>query len=449
MLQNHILAIRAVVLATVATITIVFGMSHSCSSQMNDPKCDSKAAIGLPDLSPFGYDLFFQVSQTTDKPNILLSPFSIASALALVLAGATPNSTCQTQIQSVLSISSHSQISSLSQQIIQPSSDADADTNIDDVGGGKAVQLTSANGLWIKESILKPYIEIAQDVHNSEVSPLPDTFDPIDAYISTKTNGMIKNILEGPIDGLTRAILINAIYFKGTWKDKFDRDLTKEGIFKNNIGEHRKAMFMEDTRKIQIATDIKELGQASIVSIEYGAEDASSFDGKKGDSAFCALFFLPPKNTSDSLSNVFSSLAKITKRGILGTTSLKDILVNNMQHKRVHLVLPRFRISYGTESLKPQLKSMGMHKAFGGEEGFLQMSEDPQLYLDDVFHKAVMEVTEEGTVASAATAAIMMSRSIPQPPKEMIFDRPFGMVVLHTPSMTPLFVARVDDPEFV
>lgn len=90
-----------------------------------------------------------------------------------------------------------------------------------------------------------------------------------------------------------------------------------------------------------------------------------------------------------------------------------------------------------------------MHKAFGGEEGFLQMSEDPQLYLDDVFHKAVMEVTEEGTVASAATAAIMMSRSIPQPPKEMIFDRPFGMVVLHTPSMTPLFVARVDDPEFV
>lgn len=120
-----------------------------------------------------------------------------------------------------------------------------------------------------------------------------------------------------------------------------------------------------------------------------------------------------------------------------------------MEQKRVNLVLPRFRICYGSTSLKPQLKDMGMHEAFDGGGGFLQMSEDPDLHLDDVFHKAMIEVTEEGTVAAAATAAIMMTRSMPAPPEEMIFNRPFGMVVLHNPSMTPLFVARVDDPEFI
>merc|ERR1719469_1463735 len=94
-------------------------------------------------------------------------------------------------------------------------------------------------------------------------------------------------------------------------------------------------------------------------------------------------------------------------------------------------------------------KIINEDESIGGKDQFLQMSEDPEVYLDDVLHKAVMEVTEEGTVAAAATAGIMMSRSIPKPPIDMIFDRPFGMVVLHTPSMTPLFVARVNDPDFI
>lgn len=417
-------------LITALTIAIVLGRSHSnksSSSQMNDLKYDSQVPIGSIDLSPFSYEMFHQVSKITDEPNILISPFSIASALALVLAGTTPNSACQSQIQSVLSVGSHSQIPSLSQQIMQLSND-----------GEKAVDLTSANGLWVKESILGPYLQVVRDVHDSEVAPIPDTFDPIDAYISEKTNGMIKDTLQGPIDDLTRAILINAVYFKGSWKDKFDEHLTEEGIFQTNTGENRKAMFMQYEKSIEIATDVKALGGASVVNIEYGREGA-----------FSALFFLPHEKTSESLSNVFSQLANMGKPESFSKISLKDVLEKNMSETKVKLVLPRFRISYGTTSLKSQLKSMGMHEAFDGSKGFLQMSEDPDLHLDDVLHKAVIEVTEEGTVASAATAVMMMTRSIPQPPEEMIFNRPFAMVVLHNPSMTPLFIARVDDPEFI
>lgn len=452
-------AMRLVLLAS-ATLTISFGIPTSqdtCDSEVDDPNCDSKLTLGLPNISPFSYDLFSRLSKTTEESNILLSPFSVASALALVLAGCTPESICQKQIRSVLSVRSHTQIPSLSQQIQQSSSS----TNLDDDSGGSggdrssgSIQLTSANGLWIEKSIMGSYIETARDVHGAKVAPLPDTFAPIDAYITAKTDGMIKNILEGPIDSLTRAILVNAVYFKGVWKTKFDPDETEEGTFKlHSWGKSRNAMFMKDTRNVKVAIGVKELGHASIISLEYGKENtnenASSFGGGGSGSSFCALFLLPPENTPESLSNVFTGLATLARNRLFGTISLGDILEKQMHDDRVRLLLPRFRISYGIKSLKPQLKSMGIHAAFDGKGEFMEMSNDPQVLLDDVLHKAVMEVTEEGTVAAAASAGVMKTKSIPPPPIDMTFDRPFGMVVLHTPSMTPLFVARINDPEFI
>lgn len=451
MLQN-LKSTRNIVLAVIVAIAMSAKIplpqklrNLFCSDMDDTASYISESPSDIPNLSAFGYELFLHVSKTTNEPNILISPFSIASALALVLAGATSDSTCENEIQSALSVNSHSQIPTLSRQILQSSSDTNPDG-----GEGDDIQLTSANGLWMAKSIMKSYTTIAQDVHDAKVSPLPDTFAPIDAFVAAKTNGMIKNMLEGPINPLTEAILINAVYFKGAWKTKFDLNNSQKGTFKSNSGgESRTAVFMEDTRSMKVATSVKELGYASIVSLEYGKSmnEDEAIGGNKVDSDFCALFLLPPENTSKSLSNVFSSLA-ILGKGRHGI-SLKDIFERKMDYNRVQLLLPRFRISYGTESLKPQLKSMGIQAAFGGKDQFLQMSEDPKVYLDDVLHKAVMEITEEGTVAAAATAGIMRTRSIPKPPIDMIFDRPFGMVVLHTPSMTPLFVARVDDPDFI
>jgi len=450
MLQKH-KAIGFIVLTFIVAITIGVAMSLNTplSQKSQNAACSNMDGTGSctsENISSFGYELFSHISSTTSEPNILISPFSIASALALVLAGATSDSACQSEIQSALSVNSHSQIPTLSREILQSSSD----TNADGGGGDEGIQLTSANGLWIAKSIMPSYTKIAQDVHDAKVSPLPDTFAPIDAFITAKTNSMIKNMLEGPIDPLTKAVLVNAIYFKGAWKTKFDPDKSEKGVFKSNSGgESCTAVFMKDTRSMKVATDVEEMGYASIVSLEYEKRinEDESIVGKESDSDFCALFLLPQENTSESLSNVFSSLATLSKDG--DGVSLRDVFERTMYNSRVNLLLPRFRISYGTKSLKPQLKSMGIQAAFGGNDQFLQMSEDSEMYLDDVLHKAVMEVTEEGTVAAAATAGIMMTRSMPRPPINMIFDRPFGMVVLHTPSMTPIFVARVNDPDFI
>ena len=109
-------------------------------------------------------------------------------------------------------------------------------------------------------------------------------------------------------------------------------------------------------------------------------------------------------------------------------------------------------------SLKPALLSLGLGPAFaaspktaGKAGGFSRLSPDPDAHLSDVLHKAVVEVTEEGTVAAAATAAVMATRSMamPAPPKEVTFDRPFVMAIEDAATGAPLFVGTVARPHFI
>ena len=87
------------------------------------------------------------------------------------------------------------------------------------------------------------------------------------------------------------------------------------------------------------------------------------------------------------------------------------------------------------------------------------MSNDPDVHLSNVLHKAVMEVTEEGTVAAAATVGLVMTRAMPRPNPVLRFDVPFGVLVVYNnkdgedgkdggSGYTPLFMGRVTDPEF-
>ena len=133
-------------------------------------------------------------------------------------------------------------------------------------------------------------------------------------------------------------------------------------------------------------------------------------------------------------------------RSILDYTIRKTL--DNLWPVEVNLYLPRFRLEWGVESLKSSLRSIGINSAFDGMNQFSGMSDDPLVHLDDVLHKVVMEVSEEGTTAAAATVSVIMSRSMPPPPETMRLDRPFLMMVLHVPTTTPLVLGKIGDPVF-
>jgi serpin B len=302
------------------------------------------------------------------------------------------------------------------------------------------------NGIWSK-SLKESYISIIENIHKAEANELPKSYDPIDQYITKKTNGLVTNMLSGDIDPLVVAVLVNAVHFKGDWTIQFDKKETYRGEYITSSGNKREAMFMFAKRKMKFAANASLLNGASIVHLDYGKLNEET---DQPGSDFAALFILPEQLGREGLNGVIDQLAALNTDSSSNVHDTFDDMLRQMSsHQKVELSLPRFKMEYGTKSLKNELRGLGLGACFDGTDVLMEMSDDPLVHVDEVFHKTVIEVTEEGTEAAAATVAIVMSRSLPLPtpvPK-IKFNRPFIMVILHSSTNTPLFVAKVDDPE--
>lgn len=375
-----------------------------------------------PDLSGFGLSLFAELSKSEDS--LLLSPYSVASSLSLVFAGTTPGSNSQTELSDSLNIRSHEDIGYLQDNI--------KSSNRKIIDG---IDLTMANSVWTK-NVKDDYIKLAEDM-GAIANDIPKNYAPVDKWITDQTEGLLKDVVTGDIDPLTLALLVSAIHFKGTWTQKFDPNKSEDGIFYSNNGQ-KKAKFMKSKRNIDAAFSMRNLGGASAVRLDYGSIANAKEDQAIPDSDFCALLILPEKNTTESMQDAIQNLYSYTIKKTL----------EDLSPLRINLQLPRFRLEWGTESLKSSLESIGVKSVFNGQNQFSIMSDDPDVRLDDVLHKVVMEVSEEGTTAAAATIAVVGRMSMPRPPAVMRFDRPFLMMVIHVPTSTPLFLGKIGDPVF-
>lgn len=376
-----------------------------------------------------------------ESENVLLSPLSIGQALALVSAGATPGSTCEAELFDLLGINRHSGVPLLTDAILASArSGPPAAASRGEQGSG--VSLTTSSSIWLHGSIKASYEERAEIVHHATAQPLPRTYAPMNEWAELESNGEIRNLFDGSqvVDPLTRAILMNVVSFKGTWTRQFDPAKTEVGVFyktKAEGGRDEKVVkYMKDRRHVLLHPAQEELGDAIVMKLDYGPVRKDPERGWDLPSEFAALFVLPKDDTVESERAALDGLAE---------SSVAE-LIRGLRPREVNLSLPKFKLEFGTASLSEALRSMGLNEVFDGTKVLSEMSDDPDLHLDDVLHKAVMEVTEEGTTASAATAAMIMTRSVPPPPMDLQFDRPFFVMVVHVETGTPLFVGRVGDP---
>jgi serpin B len=394
----------------------------------------TSASCAAFSLSTFAFNLFAKLAQSgVQDTNVLISPFSIASALAMIQAGTRKDSIANVEFQSILGSSSHLEISSLSKQISSVESTS------------TAVQLIAANGIWSK-SLRESYVKSITDDHDALAADLPSTFEPIDKFIATKTNGMLQNVVQGTIDPLTVAILVNAVFFKGKWTHPFDPNKTVNGVFTTSSGYEKELPFMKMERQLKVSMNSSILNGAHIVQLDYGNTD--TIVDSNANAEFAAFFILPSHPGSQSMNDVISSLVQLGCESASNNSGGIQNLISSLHELKVEIRVPRFKLSYGTKSVSKEIQEMGLKSVF--MDGSLpEMSHDPLVHLDDVLHKAVIEVTEEGTVAAAATVGIVMTRMIPIPSPEIYFDRPFLLMIFHIPTNTPLFLSKVCDPEFM
>lgn len=363
--------------------------------------------------STFGTQLFAAVADNFPTGNILISPVSIAKALEMVLIGTTEGSDTEIELKQVLGPPS----------LVKATVDGESD-----------VQLTIANSVWA-DKLKQSYIDGLAESHNADAFKLPSRYSTIDEWIEKSTNGMIQHMLgDEIIPWNVSALLVNAVYFKGSWTEKFDPKMTIDGDFKLRDKTTTEARYMTATRTMKYIDSIEELGDASAVVLNYGDQiDEDSTE-------FTSMFILPASDDTNSMNDIITGLI---------SQPIADLL-EQASNRIVNLKLPRFKLAWGdegAESLKDTLKDLGITSAFESwtDGKFDRMTtRRGDAYLDDVLHSAAMEVTEQGTEASASTVARI---NIRRRPTAMIFDRPFVVAIVHRPTGEVVVLGRVEDPE--
>jgi serpin B len=238
--------------------------------------------------------------------------------------------------------------------------------------------------------------------------------------VDHKTKGKITDLIQpGVLGPATRLVLVNAIYFKGSWGREFDKHSTTKAPF--TITEIQKV----EVPLMNLTADFKyaEIDDLQLLELPYASDELSM------------VVLLPRK--PDGLKGV---------EDLLNTQSLDHWLAPAREQK-VAVFLPKFKLS-AQFSLAEPLAVMGMTDAFSPKANFSGMDGERDLYISAVVHKAFVDVNEEGTEAAAATGVVMRSMAVMMPRPTPIFraDHPFIFLIRDNHSGSILFLGRLADP---
>jgi serine protease inhibitor len=358
----------------------------------------------------FGFKLFSEILKQDSNRNVFVSPLSVTMALAMTYNGA--NGSTQEAIAHTL------ELQGLSLQEIN-SSNAALKTLLENPDSG--VQLAIANSLWAnQDATLNPdFLQRNREFYQAKVTNLnfndvtaPNT---INNWVKDNTNGKIDKIVQqlSPDQVL---LLINAIYFKGNWTEKFDKNKTKEYPFFTASGQQKPHPMMSQNGDYKYL----ETENFQAVSLPYGKDGRISF-----------YVFLPQKNSN--LTAFYPTL----------NAENWDKWMTQFSKREGSIRLPRFKMDYEV-TLNDSLKALGMAEAFSNKADFSGMGKN--LTISQVKHKTFVELNEEGTEAAAATSVEMNLTSAFEPaikPFEMIVDRPFFACIRDNQTGSILFMGSI------
>jgi len=381
-------------------------------------RAEERAMPAASAINDFGLRLL-QTLADGQGPNVIISPFSVAIALAMTYNGA--NGTTRLAMAQTLGIEAiQGQVNATNQALLEMLKDADP-----------SVRIAMANALWAQKSFrIEPdFIKIGRDFYGAPIRNLDFVGNPkaaaavINQWVENATQGKIPRIIERP-DSATRIVLTDAIYFKGKWTNPFDPHATKPRPFHRPGGETTQTPMMRQER-----------------SFEYLAND--NFQAVRlpyGNQRFVMYVYLPRK--ADGLPHLIGSMDEVHwRQWSRAFTDAKGTLV-----------LPKFELSYQAQ-LNDALKRMGMGVAFSNEADFSRIHAPPPppppFAITDVEHRTYIKVEEKGTEAAAATSVsvgLAMAVMRQPPPFEMIVDHPFFLAIVERESGALLFAGVVTNP---
>lgn len=364
--------------------------------------------------SQFGFDLLKEINNSKKGENIFISPLSASMAFGMVLNGAK-NETYN-EIKSVLGLNG------LTQEEINTNykSVIEALSNVDE-----KVQFQSANSIWYRSgfNVEQSFIDVNKNYFNALIQSAdfnnPATVDLINNWVKQNTNSKIEKILD-QISQEMIMYLINAIYFKGTWKYQFDKSQTSNYPFQ-----------VPDTKGIPLKMMMHETDLDYYSGSSYKAVDLPY-----GNNSYRMRIILP--NSDTGVETVLQNLNPEEFSKISG----------NMTKQRCVLRMPLFKLSYDI-LLNDVLKSIGMKKAFDPQQAdFTNINKNKELFISQVKQKTFVDVNEEGTEAAAVTSIGVGTTSFGGNNRKIFIevDRPFLFMIYESNSNTILFMGNIFNP---
>ena len=351
--------------------------------------------------------------------NLTLSPYSISCALAMTYAGARGDTARQME-QTLHFDPGNTSLHELFGRLAAALKAAQGSN-----------ELSIANAVWPQEKypFLEEYLNVLNRDYGATVTPLDYEREAeparakINQWVDAKTRHKITEVIgPGVLNELTRMVLVNAIYFKGTWATPFRENATRPDKFYPQPDTTFTVPFMHKRDEFS-----------------YGENDELQVLVLPYIGGHLQMVILLPRRR-DGIGPLESSL---TPASLASWTS-------GMRDQEVAVALPRFKLSSGF-LLAQALEALGLKDAFDPERADFSGLDGRThwLCLSEVLHRTYIEVNEKGTEAAAATVlrGFLGAKHVPEHPREFRADHPFLFLIRDAATGSLLFMGRVGKPE--
>ena len=361
----------------------------------------------------FGFDFFRKVYELSgNNGNLMVSPLSVSMALGMTRNGAAGTTLAGMNTALGMAGMTDSEINEAYKYILETFSSLDP-----------KVKLAIANSIWYRNtfSVQQSFINTNQDYFHAQVSPLdfsdPGAVSTINNWVSTNTNQLIPKILDQiPSDMVM--YLIDAVYFKGQWKYRFDPSKTQDEPF-----------YLPDGTVVQAPAMIMEKNISLFSGNGFAAIELPYNQGN-----YNMIVMLP--DTGKTVNDVTGQLSQENWNSWYSQFAPLD----------VQLQLPRFKFSYDEPKMKEVLGDLGMAVAFDPVNAdFTRINPDGNLFISEIKHKTYIETNEEGTEAAAVTSVGVAVNSVPVI-HNFIVNRPFVFFINEKSTGVILFIGTVMNP---
>ena len=361
----------------------------------------------------FAFDLFKSIlSNTKGTDNIMISPFSITSALSMTLNGAS-GETFEAMKKAL----------GLDEKTLEQINETYLKLMTEMVPVDERVVVEIANSVWIEKhlTVKEPFMKALETWYKAESREInvldPEAIDIVNGWIAEKTHDKITEMLNFLEPDLAM-LLINAVYFNGKWRNQFDKADTREEPFFTAPSTPEVVPMMHKEENLKAAKE----GNVTIVDIPYGRGNYSMLVVLPDE-------WIPPSEVAVALTP--SKWNEWT-----------DLLENKTL--KVELSMPRFKYEY-KRTLNDDLINMGMGIAFSDGANFSNIS-NTGLMISRVEHQTFIETNEEGTEAAAATVVVMIETVSGGGPLPITLNRPFLYFIHEISTGTILFMGILSDP---